>query len=75
MKTWFFSFHSKLIKASCIQGGTDYLIGRANANGVDLNRDFPDLDKIMFGNEAYDIDHNNHLMDQVQHLEHPVIYT
>jgi len=55
-----------------LQGGTDYLLGRANANGVDLNRDFPDLDRIMFGNEAYHINNNNHLMDQIQKLDHPV---
>jgi hypothetical protein len=39
------------------QGGKDFLTGRANANNVDLNRDFPDLD---------------HLMDLVKHLDHKV---
>jgi len=54
------------------QGKNDYLIGRSNANGVDLNRDFPDLDRIMFGNEVFHVRNNNHLMDQVQTLDHPV---
>lgn len=49
------------------------MIGRSNANGVDLNRDFPDLDKIMFGNEEYQVNHNNHLMDFIRELGHPVI--
>jgi len=39
-------------------GGQDYLVGRNNANDVDLNRDFPDLDRIMFSG----VQHNNHLM-------------
>ena len=42
----------------CVQGGDDYLIGRNNANDVDLNRDFPDLDRLVFSG-ARD---NNHLM-------------
>ncbi|ODN06398.1 Carboxypeptidase E [Orchesella cincta] len=54
------------------RGKNDYLVGRSNANGIDLNRDFPDLDRIMFGNEAFHVTNNNHLMDQVQTLDHPI---
>nr|XP_045582871.1 carboxypeptidase E-like [Procambarus clarkii] len=51
-------------------GARDYLKGRANNNSVDLNRDFPDLDRIMYSNEARHIMHNNHLMDQLRDLDH-----
>ena len=40
------------------KGATDYLLGRNNANNMDLNRDFPDLDKLVFDG-AID---NNHLL-------------
>lgn len=50
----------------------DYLVGRANNNSVDLNRNFPDLDHIMFGYEQAQIDHNNHLLDMVDRLKEPV---
>lgn len=53
-------------------GGTDYLIGRANNNSVDLNRNFPDLDRIMFSNEEVHINHNNHLLEQVERLQEPI---
>eukprot|EP00092_Neocalanus_flemingeri_P035502 GFUD01038635.1.p1 GENE.GFUD01038635.1~~GFUD01038635.1.p1 ORF type:complete len:478 (+),score=118.25 GFUD01038635.1:214-1647(+) len=39
-------------------GAKDYLLGRNNANDVDLNRDFPDLDQLVYDGS---ID-NNHLM-------------
>ena len=32
----------------------DYLLGRENANSVDLNRDFPDLDKIICAEEFFE---------------------
>ncbi|KAL0281447.1 UNVERIFIED_CONTAM: hypothetical protein PYX00_002430 [Menopon gallinae] len=53
-------------------GQDDYLIGRTNNNSVDLNRNFPDLDRIMFGNEQQHIDHNNHLLEQLDHLDEPI---
>lgn len=55
-----------------LQGGQDYIIGRTNNNSVDLNRNFPDLDRIMYSYEAEHIDHNNHLLDQVTQLTEPV---
>uniref|UniRef100_A0A6A7FR08 Carboxypeptidase E-like n=2 Tax=Hirondellea gigas TaxID=1518452 RepID=A0A6A7FR08_9CRUS len=51
-------------------GGVDYLTGRSNNNSVDLNRDFPDLDRVMYGNEVRQLEYNNHLMNQLQHLNH-----
>jgi hypothetical protein len=56
---------------ACLQGGTDYLTGRTNNNSVDLNRNFPDLDRIMFSNEEAHINHNNHLLEQVDRLKEP----
>ncbi|XP_049851075.1 carboxypeptidase E-like isoform X6 [Schistocerca gregaria] len=53
-------------------GGTDYLIGRYNNNSVDLNRNFPDLDRVMFSYEKAHIDYNNHLLAQLQRLAEPV---
>ncbi|KAL3278688.1 hypothetical protein HHI36_016225 [Cryptolaemus montrouzieri] len=53
-------------------GGTDYLIGRANNNSVDLNRNFPDLDKIVFSHEENHIYHNNHLLQDVTSLREPL---
>jgi hypothetical protein len=38
---------------------------------VDLNRNFPDLDRIMFSNEEAHINHNNHLLEQVDRLKEP----
>ncbi|ROT74092.1 putative carboxypeptidase E-like [Penaeus vannamei] len=51
-------------------GGKDYLRGRSNNNSVDLNRDFPDLDRIMYSNEARHNNYNNHLMAQLKRLDH-----
>ncbi|KAG0715085.1 Carboxypeptidase E [Chionoecetes opilio] len=51
-------------------GGRDYLAGRSNNNSVDLNRDFPDLDTVMYINEARHTRMNNHLMEQLQRLDY-----
>ncbi|XP_018580185.1 carboxypeptidase E isoform X2 [Anoplophora glabripennis] len=53
-------------------GGQDYLIGRTNNNSIDLNRNFPDLDRIIFTNEDDHIDHNNHLLEQLSRLNEPL---
>ena len=44
-------------------------MGRANANNVDLNRDFPDLDRIVYSRATAQ---NNHLMDFVKTLDHRI---
>ncbi|XP_050687270.1 carboxypeptidase E-like [Eriocheir sinensis] len=51
-------------------GGRDYLAGRTNNNSVDLNRDFPDLDTVMYINEARHTTRNNHLMELLQSLDY-----
>merc|ERR1712106_348581 len=48
-------------------GAKDYLLGRNNANDVDLNRDFPDLDQLVYDGS---ID-NNHLMKMAK-LDHRI---
>ncbi|CAH1967571.1 unnamed protein product [Acanthoscelides obtectus] len=54
-------------------GGQSYLIGRTNNNSVDLNRNFPDLDRIVFRNEDNDaVTNNNHLLGQVSQLSDPL---
>ncbi|XP_046340007.1 carboxypeptidase E-like [Haliotis rufescens] len=42
-------------------GEPDWLIGRSNNNSVDLNRNFPDLNKLMYQHEAQHKGRNNHL--------------
>ena len=44
-----------------LQGTVPSLLGRTNANGVDLNRDFPDLNKVMYQSEKEKDGSNNHL--------------
>ncbi|KAB0802949.1 hypothetical protein PPYR_05135 [Photinus pyralis] len=53
-------------------GGLDYVLGRFNNNSIDLNRNFPDLDRIMFINEENHIDNNNHILNQVDRLSQPL---
>jgi len=59
-------------RISTDNGGKDFLIGRNNANNVDLNRDFPDLDRIAYSKEEEHEEYNNHLMDYVKHLDHKI---
>merc|ERR1712038_2103348 len=59
-------------KTATDAGGKDYLIGRTNANNVDLNRDFPDLDRIAYSNEENHVDQNNHLLESVKFLDHKI---
>jgi len=54
-------------KISTDSGATDYLLGRSNANNMDLNRDFPDLDQLVYDGS---ID-NNHLM-KIAKMDHRI---
>merc|ERR1711988_377054 len=45
-------------KIATDNGAKDYLIGRNNANDVDLNRDFPDLNQVVYDGAP----ENNHLL-------------
>ena len=50
--------------AVCPQGEVkNWLVGRRNGANVDLNRNFPDLNRIAYSNE-YEHAVNNHLMRQ-----------
>merc|ERR1711935_830590 len=59
-------------RTSTDHGGQDFLIGRTNANNVDLNRDFPDLDRIVYSSQGTQREYNNHLMEYVKHLDHKI---
>lgn len=50
------------------KGQKDWLKGRANGNNVDLNRNFPDLDRLMYKLEKSPHHANNHLIRLKQTL-------
>ena len=50
-------------------GTVSWLNGRSNFNGVDLNRNFPDLNNKMYANEKSGTGRNNHLMRLQKALE------
>jgi carboxypeptidase E len=53
-----FSTKSEMLKE---QGVTDWMNGRANSNNVDLNRNFPDLDKYEYKYLSKNVDIFDHL--------------
>ena len=58
-------------------GVTNWLAGRANANNVDLNRNFPDLNKIYYKIYDYPNHPNNHIDEhfEVMKLLEQVIFS
>uniref|UniRef100_A0A1I8ADR2 Peptidase_M14 domain-containing protein n=1 Tax=Steinernema glaseri TaxID=37863 RepID=A0A1I8ADR2_9BILA len=44
-------------------GERAWLTGRSNVNGIDLNRNFPDLDSVLYNLEANQVPRYDHLME------------
>ncbi|XP_014670312.1 PREDICTED: carboxypeptidase E-like [Priapulus caudatus] len=51
--------------------GMESIEGRANAHDVDLNRNFPDLNRIVYSNEKLHLQ-NNHVLNQLRRLSTPL---
>lgn len=51
------------------EGVKNWLVGRANANDVDLNRNFPDLNKIYYRIKNNSYHRNNHLDEHFEVIE------